>query len=400
MRKIFLFASFLLFIFSMNAQIGSLGKKLLEKAEKKPIENLLKETPPITTSFADVDTTGMLDASFGKDSVYKPLTDLKRTNDGDFILTPGFYELKVWSYCLKAGTHGPSSGYGYMYAPVEGPKADVVTAIARNSVFHPEIAQHDIQLLLWSIIARSKFEELQPNIKLVATKLLSPQQLLERQGGAIGLIPDAVLQKGISSLPPAMQTAMRAENDLRRKLSDANSSYQEMERIAVLAGMATPETGIDVPSGVWSFHPDGYFIRYFPSSYSTTLVQIFAPPVMVYSINNDRVIVPWGYEPSDSMIREIQPVNDQMQIASKTDLSRRDAAKAVDLRKRGKHPLKRLPPNEVIWEREGGHWKKWEGPPGGLKISIGSAVVVRLSDHVAEPANTGNQRLIQSCRNQ
>ena len=178
-------------------------KETLE-AKTAYYENLLKEKPPITTSFADVDTTGMLDASFGSDSIYRPLTDLKRTEDGGFILEPGFYQLQVESYCLHAGTHGPSSGYGYMYAPVLGPKADIVTTISKNSIFHPEIAQHDIQLVLWAIIARSKFGDLQPNIKLVATKLLSHQQLLELQGGAIGLIPDALLQKGISSLPSSL----------------------------------------------------------------------------------------------------------------------------------------------------------------------------------------------------
>ena len=391
MRKIFLFGTLLFLDFSLSAQINSLGKKILEKVERNPVENLLKEKPPITTSFADVDTTGMLDASFGSDSIYRPLTDLKRTEDGGFILEPGFYQLQVESYCLHAGTHGPSSGYGYMYAPVLGPKADIVTTISKNSIFHPEIAQHDIQLVLWAIIARSKFGDLQPNIKLVATKLLSHQQLLELQGGAIGLIPDALLQKGISSLPSSVQTLMQAENNLRRKLSDANSSYEEMERIAVLAGMAPPETGIDVPSGVWSFHPDGYFIRFFPTSYSSTLVQVFVPPIMVYLVNNERVIVPWGYEPSDA-IREMKQGNEQ-NIASKTDLSRRDAVRSA------KHSGgKRLPPHRKEWEKHGKVWKDDDDlPPWPPRWDEVPQAPLYLP-HVATPANTGNQRLMMSGR--
>jgi hypothetical protein len=32
-----------------------------------------------------------------------------------------------------------------------------------------------------------------------------------------------------------------------------------------------------VPSGRWSMHPDGYFVRYLPSGYSSTRVEIWVP---------------------------------------------------------------------------------------------------------------------------
>jgi hypothetical protein len=34
---------------------------------------------------------------------------------------------------------------------------------------------------------------------------------------------------------------------------------------------------IAVPTGRWSHHPDGYWIRYLPNSYSNTVVEIWAP---------------------------------------------------------------------------------------------------------------------------
>ena len=33
----------------------------------------------------------------------------------------------------------------------------------------------------------------------------------------------------------------------------------------------------EVPSGRWSLHPDGYYVRYLPQGYSHTLVQIWVP---------------------------------------------------------------------------------------------------------------------------
>jgi hypothetical protein len=36
-----------------------------------------------------------------------------------------------------------------------------------------------------------------------------------------------------------------------------------------------------VPSGRWSRHPDGYFVRYLPAAYSHTLTQLWVPPTSV-----------------------------------------------------------------------------------------------------------------------
>jgi hypothetical protein len=51
-----------------------------------------------------------------------------------------------------------------------------------------------------------------------------------------------------------------------------------VERIAVLTGEPLPMKGDrTVPSGRWSFQPDGYFIRYFPDGYPTTLIEVYFP---------------------------------------------------------------------------------------------------------------------------
>ena len=54
--------------------------------------------------------------------------------------------------------------------------------------------------------------------------------------------------------------------------------YAELERVAVLLGDPQPDAASrDVPRGRWSYHPGGYFIRFFPRGYNQTLVQVHVP---------------------------------------------------------------------------------------------------------------------------
>ena len=271
----------LLFIITANVHSQLLKdgiKKVSGQLEKTSAQEILKKPAPITTSLSD--------AVWGKDSLdgFTPreakrnLTTLQRTANGGFILQPGYYEMHDQSYCLKAGTHGPGEGDGYLYAPPLGPMEDIVEAIVRKSVQHPEIDQHDIQLLLWSIIARAKFDNLQDRVKVVAVVLLTPEQIIKLNGGALGLVPDKVINKGMEGLPQGVKSVLEAENKLRGMLTDANASYEQMEQVAVLAGIAPLGEGSkNVPGGRWSLHPDGYYIRYLPLGYSHTVVEIWVP---------------------------------------------------------------------------------------------------------------------------
>jgi hypothetical protein len=153
-----------------------------------------------------------------------------------------------------------------------------VVAILRNSVAHPDIPQSAIQQLLWAIVARSKFEDLNPQLKATAARLLTPSELASLNRNALDLIPDAALERAIQNMPALVQQAFRAEAQLRQMLTSANTSFDQMERVAVLAGLAPVGPGSrDVPEGRWSRHPDGYFVRYMPRAYSYTVTQIWVP---------------------------------------------------------------------------------------------------------------------------
>jgi hypothetical protein len=264
-----------------EAQIGGIGRNggaAGRLAGRLNIDGVLKGDPPITTSLPDakwaVDSLDNFTPREGKRS----MLTLQRTPNGGFVLQPGYYEMHTQSYCLKAGTHGPGGGDGYLFAPTQGPAEEHVTTILRNSVQHPEIPQHDVQTLLWAIIARAKFEDLSTEHKAVAGRLLTPRQLASLNRSALDFVPGPALDRALASTPPLVRQVIQAEAQLRQMLTSPGTSFQQLEAVAVLAGMAPLGEGSRaVPSGRWSLHPDGYYVRYVPQGYSYTVTQIWVP---------------------------------------------------------------------------------------------------------------------------
>jgi len=244
---------------------------------KNPLSKLLEGDPPVTTSLKHAKFG---DASLEADNLPAPMpiTMLERTPDGGFILEPGLYEMHAQSYCLHAGTYGPGGGDGYSYAPVEGPAKDAVMSIARNSYKHPDIPQQQIQQLLWAIVARAKFEDLRPELRVVAAKLLTPKQLATLNRNAIDVLRGGPMQDLLGRAAPGLRQVLEAENRLRQVLTTPGGTFAEMERIAVLAGdPPLGEGSRGIPKGQWSRHPDGYYVRYLPQGYSQTVIQVWMP---------------------------------------------------------------------------------------------------------------------------
>jgi hypothetical protein len=136
---------------SADAQLGGLGDTVVRNLPVKTpaIPNLLSGPAPISTSIKDAIWGDPSTDGFTPSVAAQDLGTLPRTAQGGFVLAEGYYRMHTQSYCLHAGTYGPGGGEGYLLGPVKGSAKDAVTTILRNSVAHPEIAQHDIQLLLW-----------------------------------------------------------------------------------------------------------------------------------------------------------------------------------------------------------------------------------------------------------
>ena len=269
---------------TVNAQFGGLKDKLLkvgtaQGAKALGVDKFLKQPGAITTSFEDVNREGEMMPDFKATLKAQPLYLLPKNPEGGYLLCEGLYEMTNKSYCLMAGTFAPSKGDGYMFAPVLGSKEEVVIAILKSAEKHPEVEQHDIQALLWTIIARTKFASYNGQVKVTALKLLTPKQITMLEGGALGVLPFDVMEKAKDQLPSGLKAVFEAENNIRQLVSSGNYTYADLERYAIVAGMAPQRA--DVPSGIWTKHPDGYYLRYFPSGYSTTRVQVYVPKEIV-----------------------------------------------------------------------------------------------------------------------
>ena len=263
-----------------QAQFGTIGKVISAAPIKAPaLPDIINGPQPVSTNIKDA-VFG--DASRDRNSLPgKPLqmTTLPRSPQGGFVLAPGYYVMLAQSYCLHAGTYGPGGGDGYLFAPVKGSAKDAVTSILRNSVAHPEIDQHDIQLLLWAIVARAKFEDLDPRLKAVAANLLTTKQLAGLNRSALGVLTSPQLSAITGGLPGPLRTIVEAESRMRGLLATPGSSYADIERVAVIGGVAPRGPGsIDVPATRWSLHPDGYWVRYKPNSYTNTWVEVWVAP--------------------------------------------------------------------------------------------------------------------------
>ena len=258
-------------------QFGKIKDAATKLGGKAPSLSSLLEKQPITTSLKDAEWAAQSMDGFTPPVAPVPLTNLQRTLKDGFMLGPGYYTMQAQSYCLKAGTYGPGGGDGYLYAPPEGPAEEAVIAIVQNSVRESSIPQRDIQTLLWAVIARAKFEDLAAPVKLTASRLLTPKQMAMLNRNGLDAIPAPAMQKLMGEAPAGVREVLEAEANLRRMLT-GSASFSELERVAVLSGNSPLGPGSQsVPSGRWSLHPDGYYVRYIPSGYSSTRVEIWVP---------------------------------------------------------------------------------------------------------------------------
>ncbi|MBU8881868.1 hypothetical protein KSK37_02100 [Kaistella sp. DKR-2] len=294
MKKL-IFLSFLITFMCSNAQILDLLKdkvkdKTMSFAGEKVINAITTEA--ITTNFKDCNTTDVKSPGFGVNEKFTDLCNEKFSQTDGYILKPGFYQIKLKSFCLKAGTYAPSKGDGYIYAPLKGPKKEIIDALVKNWYNNQEIPQQKVQSLIWAVIAKSSLKNLDNESKLVAAKLLSKDQLLKLSKMGLDFIPASVMDKAKSNLLQPVQVALDAENKIRNFFSTSSSNYADLERLAMISGI-NPEKS-DVQYGTWGLQPEGYWISYQPHGYREMEVKIYVPSTVssVNFIPSDHVAVP------------------------------------------------------------------------------------------------------------
>jgi len=220
----------------------------------------------ITTSFDDVDTSMIVQNHLSPDQKPTPLTDLARTEEGSYVLAPGYYEADFKTYCLQPGTPDPSNRDAYFRAPLTGSRKDIIETILRKSQQKSYLEQRNVQLLLWAVVSKSNFDNLSSPVKSTAYDLLSSKQIFELRGGTMGLVKTVVSTTGITGV----------NNDLQNLFSIGTSTYEAYEKLAVLSEPSVIKRP-DFKRDQWYKNHDGYYVRYLPDSYKNTKIQVYVP---------------------------------------------------------------------------------------------------------------------------
>lgn len=285
-RRIILWAGLLVLLHLSSCSVPGLLDKI--PAQVPGLADLLGESNGITTNIRNA-LTSMPSMDDYSPKAYAPMPVLGRgPNNGFLISRPGAYEFNARSYCLHAGTYGPTKGDGYVYAPLSGPRASMIQKIAQNTVSHREIPQQDVQVLIWTILERGNLLTASAGVKKAASTLLSDKDIQSINKSAITkFVSEEVLDRALAKMPEEVRPMVEARARLRSMLGRGDSTYRDLERAAVLTGTHPMGKGsLQVQAGRWSYHPDGYFVRYFPSGYSQTLIQLQIPSA--FSVKRDN----------------------------------------------------------------------------------------------------------------
>lgn len=293
-----------------NAQILD----LLKDTGKSITANLVGDkvigaitTEAISTNFRDCNKIDVKNADFGKNEQYTNLCSVNFSASEGYLLKPGFYNIEVKSFCMQAGTYAPSKGDGYLYAPLKGQKKEIMNSLIKNWYKNQDIPQETVQSLVWAIISKSSFKNMNSQMQLAAAKLLSKNELLSLTKMGLDFVPSSVMSKAKSNLPQSLQLVLEAENKIRNFFSSSSSSsYADLEKLALLTGINPANS--EIVYGSWGLHPKGYWTSYRPNGYRTMTIRIYVPNTLssVSYIPSDDVAVPANTGSQRLMVSDVR----------------------------------------------------------------------------------------------
>lgn len=233
--------------------------------------------PVLTTSLQDVvGRRGPLPGGLG-DGSFAALTSLPLGSNGEVQLRPGRFAMTVESFCLHPGGRASAHAEGFFLAPLKGPGAPIISGVLRSASRFPELNQETIQLLLWGLIARTPVSSMPREVQAAAALLISPQDLIKVNGGALGLVPQELLDLAQERLPAGVREAFEAESRIRQMVADGVSTYEEFESVAVPDADDARENSDGSGDDEWVLHPNGFYIRFSPIGYQQVRVEFVVP---------------------------------------------------------------------------------------------------------------------------
>ena len=127
-----------------------------------------------------------------------------------------------------------------------------------------------------------------PGCQQAARALLSSKEIRDLNGGALGVIPQDMLDTAFAHMrvPPGLEQVLEAETRIRSLMSGGSYDYSQIESLAVLPGAAESDSSREVPEERWLYHPDGYFVRYEVQGYPSTDIYLAVPDYYAEAYDN------------------------------------------------------------------------------------------------------------------
>jgi len=244
--------------FALAACRANAARAFVSPATAPPPE-LNAKAQALSTGWGDAIQLDSLPSTVEPSGGFTPLTKLKRLDDGEFVLQPGFFELSAESFSLEPGDCGTRAAAAFLPAPIRGRRAEIIAAVLKNTELHPEIAHNDIQALLWAIAAGTDFEKMPPAVQQTAARILPHELVAELQGPV--------------QAKAAQKALMGWLNNRGVKLPFAPSAAAP----AATPGPVAVAPGPAFIRGTYAGMKGGWFIRYLPDGCSKTRVQIIVP---------------------------------------------------------------------------------------------------------------------------
>jgi hypothetical protein len=223
----------------------------------------------LTTNFADAIHLDTLPPDF-EPKAFKSLTRLERSDDGSFLLKPGFYEAYVESYSLDPGDGNAPRVAGFYPAPIKGSRASVIADTLKQIELHPDVPQGDIQGLLSAIVAGTNLEKMPPPMQQTAARILPRETLAKIQGSVIANATEkallGILNHRLSGQAQPKQSAPATPAEIPRSPAPDAS-----------ADAASDSDSTPVLRGTWAQMPGGFYVRYLPEGTSKVRLQVIVP---------------------------------------------------------------------------------------------------------------------------
>lgn len=192
--------------------------------------------------------------------------ELKDT--GRLRLQPGYsYEFDLESFCVNAGVERPVRGDGLFLGDIQGEAKNWLPVILQK-YYAEGISQKDAQILIWSLLSKTKFDQLSSNNQIRLLKLFPDAPI--RFGNSI--VEDHAKEFLFSQIPSELISAKEQLDKYQEVLQSAHLKFSEMEKIL------SPVPSRVIPTEVgWLKHEDGYYIHLQADGYQQVRVKIYAP---------------------------------------------------------------------------------------------------------------------------